>query len=349
MTNTLDGGIIIDGQVYEFPPDVMAITETEPTFELSDKAGNVILRIENGHIKTRSFDSSKNSGGSEGSGIALLDDRSIKYGNDSNPLGIVNTFVPLAGIFAKWGFIGDSLSSGFPSDDLNGIRWRGNGGRNFWKFSWGQCMCRSLGVEGTNFTHGGETAKHWLNYFPGHIRETYNTDSSLTADFDNDPKTVYCIQLGFNDRSAHEPLGSIAENVHKSLSDYTADDLNTFAGQYSKIILLCKQVAPSSRIFCITTPKLELGNGVEKDGYNGIIREIVNEFDNVFLIDLYRYLPYTPYMYIYGKESCHLYAQGYVYIANAITTYIDYIIRKNPQSFKNVYAIEYLEEDTGQI
>jgi hypothetical protein len=72
------------------------------------------------------------------------------------------------------------------------------------------------------------------------------------------------------------------------------------------------------------------------------IRDVVDYFytlysGDVYLIDLDTYLPIRwggDYMY-----NSHGSAQGYQYIAYAVNTYIDWIVRKNADDFKTMPLI----------
>jgi hypothetical protein len=138
-------------------------------------------------------------------------------------------------------------------------------------------------------------------------------------------------------------IGTI-QNVHLHSADYTAEDLSTFMGCYGKIVSLCKEVSPSCRIFLITTPHMENTNNVNIENTPRLICES-NIFTHVYLVDFAAYLPNVNS--IYG--SGHLYCQGYQYYAYAFMNYVDYIIRNNPSDFKNMYYVEYLANDTGQV
>lgn len=65
--------------------------------------------------------------------------------------------------------------------------------------------------------------------------------------------------------------------------------------------------------------------------------ELAKYFDNSYVIDLYQYGP--RYDEKYKETFClysHLNPMGYVLTAKMIDSYIDYIIRKNPDDFRRV-------------
>ena len=68
-----------------------------------------------------------------------------------------------------------------------------------------------------------------------------------------------------------------------------------------------------------------------------ILFELSDYFDNTYVIDLYKYAP------VYDNEfrkkfylGGHLNPMGYVLTAHITASYIDYIIRHNPEEFKEV-------------
>ena len=64
---------------------------------------------------------------------------------------------------------------------------------------------------------------------------------------------------------------------------------------------------------------------------------LAEHFDNSYVIDLYKYGPvyddeFREKYFLHG----HMNPMGYIFTANLIDSYIDYIIRKNPDDFKEV-------------
>ena len=60
-------------------------------------------------------------------------------------------------------------------------------------------------------------------------------------------------------------------------------------------------------------------------------------FDNSYVIDLYKYGPvydqkFKDKFYLYG----HMNPSGYIFTARIIDSYIDYIVRHNPNDFKKI-------------
>lgn len=242
---------------------------------------------------------------------------------EENPLAEISNNPGLCGIFHHWGFIGDSLSSGEFEYTPPG------GGYGYWdcyEYSWGKRMCAYMGVEGENYSVGGETAMGWIQHF---------WDKAKT-----EPKQAYIIALGVNDSSPYfhdknYPLGNFSTDVN--FQDYTSNAVS-FAGCYAGIIQRLKEIQPEVKIFVVTIP--------EKDderygGYNDMIRQMSERFAEVYLIDLHKYAAdyyaTEEFKALYVPENHgHLTAAGYEYTAAEFLTYIDWIIRHNMTAFKEV-------------
>ncbi len=78
----------------------------------------------------------------------------------------------------------------------------------------------------------------------------------------------------------------------------------------------------------------------EKDPLRKEFRDLLESFTKIFnrtyLIDLYTYAPVNDEEYKSKFRLGHLTPTGYVLTARMIESYIDYIIRKNPQDFSQV-------------
>ncbi|MBQ9769892.1 MAG: hypothetical protein IJW27_06770, partial [Clostridia bacterium] len=64
---------------------------------------------------------------------------------------------------------------------------------------------------------------------------------------------------------------------------------------------------------------------------------LAEHFENSYVIDLYKYAPvyddeFKKKYFMYG----HMNPMGYIYTAELIDSYIDYIIRNNPKDFNTV-------------
>jgi hypothetical protein len=64
---------------------------------------------------------------------------------------------------------------------------------------------------------------------------------------------------------------------------------------------------------------------------------LADYFDNAYVIDLNKYAPvydeeFRRRYFLYG----HMNASGYIFTANMVDAYIDYIVRHNPDDFRRV-------------
>ena len=147
---------------------------------------------------------------------------------------------------------------------------------------------------------------------------------------------AYIIALGVNDITAHLrgelELGSV-EDV--DLSDYKKNK-KTFAGYYGEIIQRVKLLQPRARIFLVSP----LCHGDERDEKRKIVRDILEGmtrlFGHTYLLDMYNFAPRHDEEYRRTYRLGHLTPAGYIVTARMIESYIDYIIRRNPDDFKQV-------------
>lgn len=220
------------------------------------------------------------------------------------------------GIVHKWGFIGDSLSSGEQAVYEDGTTTLVRPDK--YDYSWGQRLCALNAVEGYNFSAGGQTTKGWCTGSGDRVWAA----AQLEANW----KEAYCIALGVNDRSASYPKGDPTTDI--DLTNYN-NNADTFAGWYAGIIQRLRSVNPKCRIFCLTIPYNN------QQGYldnNVIIRDIVPMFTRCYLVDLANY-HWTPSGLALND---HLSPAGYQWAAFEINTYIDWIIRNNLDDFQDI-------------
>lgn len=225
-------------------------------------------------------------------------------------------------IFRKIGIIGDSLSSGeFESLDENGNK----GYHDYFEYSWGQNLARICGSQCYNFSRGGMTAKEYCESFADSMRFW-------------DPQYAcqcYIIALGVNDiHNQNQDLGSLNDICDEDCSK----NAKTFIGYYAQIIQRLKKIQPRAKFFLMTMPK-EDGRRIQEKSliHREILYKLADYFDNTYVIDLYEYGP------VYDEEfrkkfylGGHLNPMGYVFTAHIAASYIDYIIRKNFDDFKEV-------------
>lgn len=240
---------------------------------------------------------------------------------DRFPEGISNT-----AIFRTMAFVGDSLSSGeFESRGADNSK----GYHDYFEYSWGQYIARKNGLTAYNFSRGGMTAREYMTSYADANR-FFQPEKAAQA---------YVIALGVNDiLNAGQSVGSISDI---DLENYK-NNKDTFAGYYAAIIQRYKKLQPRAKFFLITMPKGERGakrNELVLE-HRALLYALAEFFENTYVIDLYQYGP------VYDEEFGrrfnlygHMNPMGYIFTANMVDAYIDYIIRKNPEDF---YRVPYI-------
>ena len=225
-------------------------------------------------------------------------------------------------IFRAVAFIGDSLSSGeFETVNKEGKK----GYHDMFEYSWGQYIARQNGFKAYNFSRGGMTAREYINGF-AEAQGFWDPAKACQA---------YVIALGVNDLyNKGYPLGTMAdidpEDYHKNKP--------TFIGEYAHIISRYREISPDAKFFLVTFPN------TESHGQRPITKEMVDalyalaaHFENTYVIDLFQYGPY--YDEAFKEAFClhsHLNPMGYILTAKLVDSYMDYIIRHNPDDFRQV-------------
>lgn len=223
-------------------------------------------------------------------------------------------------IFKKIAVIGDSLASG----EFELIR---NGEKTFhdmYDYSWGKFMANDAGIEVVNYSRGGMTAKEYC--------ESFAEENGLWKE--SEKANAYIIALGVNDANLKLEVGTKKDI---DLSDYKKNK-PTFIGYYAKNIQRYKEISPGAKFFPVTPPYFL---NYEKSNYDKIasaIEEISNIFSDAYLIDLKKYGPdYTDKKFIDAFFlNGHFSPAGYRLSAKIMASYIDYIVRHNPQEFKEI-------------
>lgn len=244
------------------------------------------------------------------------------YREDEKPLDRLVDGYSHTSVFRKIAFIGDSLSSGeFETRDAEGKP----GYHDLYEYSWGQYIARKNGLTAYNFSRGGMWAKTYMDYFADE-RDFWNKDLACQA---------YVIALGVNDVLNHgQEIGSIADIDPE---DYRKNKEN-FAGYYAAIIMRYKEISPDAKFFLVTFPNTNNPEREEKTlAVRKLLYDMAEYFDNTYVIDLYQYGPvydekFREKFYLYG----HLNPSGYILTAQMIDSYIDYIVRHNPEDFKEI-------------
>ena len=223
-------------------------------------------------------------------------------------------------IFRTIACVGDSMSSG----EFESLNEKGEKGyHDYFEYSWGQYLAREAGCKVLNFSRGGMTAIEYCQSYADR-KGYWNEDLKAQA---------YIIALGVNDLCNRKmPIGSI-EDI--DLEDYN-NNKETFAGYYGKIIQKYKQIQPKAKFFLVNFPN---GTGKEIIGdLTKLLNDMTELFDYTYLLDLPKYTPdfsdadFRKAFFLGG----HMNPMGYKLFAKIIMSYIDYVIRKNPEDFAQV-------------
>lgn len=225
-------------------------------------------------------------------------------------------------IFRRIGCIGDSLSSG----ELESLKDGKKGYHDYYEHSWGQYLARMCGATAFNFSVGGLTAQHFLDRMNEDRFNIYDPEKKCEA---------YIIAMGCNDLNAvrrqEYAFGGI-DDVHPDNPEQNAP---TYAGYMGQIISHIKRIQPKARIFLVTMPhSADAACPAMEDRHAQFMHELATRFDYTYVIDLRRDGPVHDgefhFRYYLGG---HLNTMGYLLTAKQLATYIDYIIRHNPEDF----------------
>jgi len=244
------------------------------------------------------------------------------YNKNEKPLDRLVDGYSHTSIFRKIAFVGDSLSSGeFESRDEKGTP----GYHDFYEYSWGQYIARKNGLLAYNFSRGGMTAKEYVQSF-AEKNGMWDKDKACQC---------YVIALGVNDiYNKNMEIGS-SEDID---GDNYQNNKPTFVGYYAAIVQRYKEISPDAKFFFVTFPNTDTPYRDEKThGMINALYSLADYFDNSYVLDLYKYGPvhdekFKKQFYLYS----HMTPSGYIFTAKMIDSYIDYIIRHNPDDFKQV-------------
>ena len=243
------------------------------------------------------------------------------YPENEKPLDRLVDGYSHTSVFRTIGFIGDSLSSGeFETVDPEGKR----GYHDLYEYSWGQYIARKNGLKAYNFSRGGMTAKEYMESF-AEERGFWDPDKACQC---------YVIALGVNDvLNRGMEIGSL-EDIDSA--DYR-NNKPTFLGYYAAIVAKYKEISPDAKFFFVGFPRqTENQHTQRKLQTNEQLRKLTEYFENAWFIDLYTYGPcydkrFDEHFWLHG----HLNPSGYILTAQLIDSYIDYIVRHNPEDFKH--------------
>lgn len=226
-------------------------------------------------------------------------------------------------IFRTIGCIGDSLASG----ELESLEMGKKGCHDYLEYSWGQFIARDAGCKVYNFSRGGMTAKEYVESF-----------ADEKGFFDPDLRCqAYIIALGANDKvcilDGMYELGTVADINVKNY----ALNKPTFAGWYGAIISKYQEIQPHAKFFLMTIPDVDEGKerAEVNEKHAQLLYDIAEKMPNCFVLDFHKYTPFYDEqafkkMFFTGR---HMNVMGYRLTATLVESYIDYIIRNNPDAF----------------
>lgn len=247
-------------------------------------------------------------------------------------MSLINTtrYTGMINIFRSIGCIGDSLSSGeFEYDNGGEIEYR-----DYYEYSWGKQIEHLTGIAVTNFSRGGLTAYQLYKEATEQTSPIDDINRLFNAD---NAKQAYIIALGVNDITRKDVLRNIySGNMGNAQTDIDVSDYNnnapSFVGWYAKIIQRLKTISPDAKFFLVTMPS---DRGSEE--FNRAIEGIAGRLDNCYVIDFYTYAPeYDDQFREKYFSGGHMNAMGYLLTAHYIMTFVDLIIRNNPDEFKYI-------------
>lgn len=245
---------------------------------------------------------------------------------DKEPLERIVSDGGFCAIFKTIGCIGDSLSSGeLEYTDENGNKRY----HDFYEFSWGQYMARTMGNTVYNFSKGGMSAKNFIQGFADGMR-CFTPEMACQA---------YIIALGVNDLNHIEDIYGdcgFGEMSDINLENFLENKLS-FIGCYAQIIQRIKDLQPKAKIFLMTMPRQHADDDKKtaiRDKHAETLYKMAELFDYTYVIDFRKYAP------LYDEEfdkkfrlGGHLNIMGYMLTAKMTMSYIDFIVRHNMEEF----------------
>lgn len=252
-----------------------------------------------------------------------MDEKWLYAIEGENPLEKLVSDGGFCGIFRTIGIIGDSMASGELESYTEGIQ----GFHDFYEYSWGQYMARTLGNKVYNFSKGGMTAKEFEENFAAECG-AYSHEKLCQA---------YIIALGVNDSNRGFEVG----DVEKAFQENPSSANQSFLVYYARIIKSIKVRQPRAKIFLMTMPlpKTSKEQRERRNSYNEGIRVLAEKYTNTYVLDFERYAPLLDEKFRKTFYRGHMTATGYLVVAKMVMSYIDWIIRNNHDDFAEVGLI----------
>ena len=240
---------------------------------------------------------------------------------EEKPLDRITDGCGYAGIFRSFCIIGDSLASGESEGKLADET---KTYHDMYDYAWGAYLGRACGATVHNFSRGGMTAREFMTSW---AEDNGFFDAKYAAQ-------GYLLALGVNDLfgcDADKPMGTIAD-VHP---DKPESNEKSFAGYFGAIISKYKAIQKNAKFFLLTMPDEQEPTHAERgDAHAKLMYEMAALFENTYVIDLRAYAPKYDANFkkkFYKHE--HMNPMGYLFTGRLVTSYIDYIVRHDPQNF----------------
>ena len=214
------------------------------------------------------------------------------------------------------GIIGDSLSSGWTSDE-------DNVGHTDYNLAWWQMLKRDSGMDYKYFAQGGLTTRGWLATAVG-LPKALAEGNKCCA---------YVVALGVNDQWSlgTDYLGTPSDI---DISDYT-NNADTFYGNYGKIIQILTEHTPKAKFFLVNMPR----TGQSYAPFNTAIATIAGMFNNCYLVDLlnnYYNEFQTGFVKAHNFGGDHYSAAAYQVIGKIFEKAISEVIAANSADFQYI-------------
>ena len=260
-----------------------------------------------------------------------------------NKLGIIDSQNPLSKMITDGGFTGVIESFACCGDSLTqGVFDRTNDvtmdfeATNF--NSYPSQLARITGSKVFNLGNAGATAcnsqqsiSDWHSWLQTATQKNWFSDSFKAK--------AYIFSIGTNDIGYY---GSFTGNVDTDIdvNNYNNNNTTTSVGGLATMIQKARELQPKAIIFVETIDNTRNAK-ITRDEANEKIRAIANKLD-CYLIDMAKY--WVQEDEVNGwiakyQNGGHLNAMGYLLKTQARITYIDWIIKNNPERFKEVQFI----------
>ncbi len=114
----------------------------------------------------------------------------------------------------------------------------------------------------------------------------------------------------------------------------------TFIGYYAQILQRYREMQPRARFFLVTMPHEapeSEGQAAKVEEHTALLHQLAALFPNTYVIDLCHEAPVYDEKFRHNFYlRSHLNPAGYLFTAQMMMPYIDYVIQHNPRDFRDV-------------